>query len=59
MEQFMAQYGVWLGLAVMMLEYVLGKTDIIKANSTIEMVINTLLAILKFLMGERKQEKKK
>ncbi len=45
MENMITEYNVWSMMAIMVFEYVLGKTKGIKANSTIEAVLNMLASI--------------
>lgn len=46
-QSFLDKGGVWVGLVVLIWEYLLTKTDVVKSNSTIDLV----LAGLKKLFG--------
>lgn len=47
-----------LGLVVLIIEFVLGKTKLVKANSTVELVLNSALKILLFFAGKEEEQKK-
>lgn len=53
MEQFLAQYGVWIGLVLLIWEYILGKTDLIKPASTIELIGSIIMKVFKALIGSK------
>ena len=54
MEEFLGQYGVYLGLALLIIEYILGKTTLVESGSTLELIFNGILSLGKKLLGEKK-----
>lgn len=53
MENFLAQYGVWIGLVILIIEYILGKTTVVKANSIVEAILNVVVKVFKAIIGEK------
>ena len=53
MEEFMANYGVYVGMFLLLIEYVLGKTDLVKANSMLELFLNAVLSLGRKLLPEK------
>lgn len=49
MEKFMEMFMVWAPLLVLVVEFVIAKSPL-KENSTIELVVNGVLKILKFIL---------
>ena len=55
MEEFVKEYSVWAMMLVMIVEYLLGKTSVVKANSIVESILNVLVSVLKLVFkGEEK-----
>lgn len=53
-EEFASKYAIWLGLFFVVIEYILGKTTLVKSGSTLELVINTIVGLLKKFIGSNK-----
>lgn len=53
-EEFASKYAVWIGLIFVVVEYILGKTELVKSGSTLELVINTIVGLLKKFIGPNK-----
>ena len=51
LEEISTKYGVWIGLVFLIVEYILGKTTLVKSGSTLELVINTAISLLKKVFG--------
>lgn len=54
LEQIASKYAIWFGLFFMVVEYILGKTTIVKSGSTLELIINTIVGLLKKFFGSEK-----
>lgn len=54
MEKIIADYQVWAVLLIFIVEYLIANTKVIKANSTVDMIIN----IIKFIFQIRDEEEK-
>lgn len=55
MEAFLAKYAVWFGLLVLVLEYIIGKTKVVDPNSTIDLVIQTIIKVIKFFLPKKEE----
>lgn len=53
LEKFGTDNAVWIGLVFIIVEYILGKTTLVKSGSTLELVINTILGLLKKFFGPK------
>lgn len=53
-EDFATKNAVWFGLFFMVVEYILGKTELVKSGSTLELIINTVVGLLKKFFGSNK-----
>lgn len=50
-EKFATDNAIWFGLFFVIIEYILGKTTLVKSGSTLELVINTVVGLLKKFFG--------
>lgn len=57
-EDFASKNAVWFGLFFMVVEYILGKTELVKSGSTLELIINTVVGLLKKFVGSDKSSLK-
>jgi hypothetical protein len=48
-KDWFKEAGIWIGLLILIWEYIVGKTDYVKSNSTIEMAIS----FVKNLFGKK------
>ena len=53
LDLFLEKYAVYIGLALLVLEYLLGKTDLVKPNSLLALVLDPLLDFLKGLLNKK------
>ena len=57
MEEFIAKYGQYFIYAVLLWEFILGKTKLVKANSTIEAIGNGIASVFKIIFGKKELPK--
>lgn len=53
---FVDQYAVYAMLAVMLIDFILGKTKWVSANSGLEAVLNAVMSILKSIFGKKESK---
>lgn len=53
MEKFLQEYALHAVFALMVLEFVLGKTKLVKANSSFEVVLNMIVSILRLFYPKK------
>lgn len=58
LEKFGADNAIWFGLLFVVVEYILGKTEVVKSGSTLELVINTVVGLIKKFIGSDKSSLK-
>ena len=51
LDKFGTDNAIWIGLVFVIVEYILGKTTLVKSGSTLELVINTVVGLLKKFFG--------
>lgn len=57
-EDFATKNAIWFGLLFMVVEFILGKTELVKSGSTLELIINTVVGLLKKFVGSDKSSLK-
>ena len=57
MEEFLTKYAVYATFLILVVEFILGKTKLIKANSTVEAIVNVVLKIVKFVFRIEDEKK--
>ena len=55
----LSKYTVYIGIVVLLIEYILGKTTWIKPNSILELILVPVLKFLKLMEGQDKSKEKK
>ena len=57
MEDFIVKYAVYLSMVYMLIEFILGKTKLVKENSVIETVLNVVMKILDYINPKKEENK--
>ena len=57
MEEFVKEYAFYAMGVVLVLEYLLGSSKIIKPNSSIEAVLKVMVSIFKLVFGGKEEKK--